>query len=67
MRHDWTVLKDHLGALADTFNVPLHLTDGRGRRVIGKSPTPLTLGEIQYPLEVEFVLDIDGQWRIRSF
>ncbi|MCA9500528.1 MAG: hypothetical protein KC588_15150, partial [Nitrospira sp.] len=67
MRHDWTVLKDHLGELADTFKVPLHLTDGRGRRVIGKSQTPLTLGEIQYPLEVEFVLDIDGQWRIRSY
>lgn len=67
MRHDWTVLKDHLGELTDTFNVPLHLTDGRGRRVIGKSATPLTLGEIQYPLEVEFVLDADGQWRIRSY
>ncbi len=35
MRHDWTVLKDHLAELTDTFNVPLHLTDGRGRRVIG--------------------------------
>ncbi|WP_342348104.1 PKD domain-containing protein [uncultured Nitrospira sp.] len=67
MRHDWTVLKDHLGELANVFNVPLQLTDGRGRRVVGKSSTPLILGEIQYPLEVEFVLDTDGQWRIRSF
>ncbi|GJL69143.1 MAG: hypothetical protein NPIRA06_17780 [Nitrospirales bacterium] len=67
MRHDWTVLKDHLGELTGTFNVPLRLTDGRGRRVIGKSLTPLTLGEIQYPLEVEFVLDTDGQWRIRNY
>ncbi len=25
MRHDWTVLKDYLGKLIDTFVVPLHL------------------------------------------
>lgn len=25
MRHDWTVLKDHLGKLTDTSNVPLLL------------------------------------------
>ncbi|GJL60996.1 MAG: hypothetical protein NPIRA03_38530 [Nitrospirales bacterium] len=67
MRHDWTVLKDHLDELAAIFAVPLHLMDGRGRRVIGASATPLVLGEIQYPLEVEFVLDTDGQWRIRNY
>ncbi len=67
MGHDWTVLKDHLGELATTFNVPLQLTDGRGRRVIGASAHPITMGAIQFPLEVEFVLDTDGQWRIRNY
>ena len=67
MRHDWTVLKDHLGELASTFDVPLQLTDGQGMRVIGRSATLLSLGSIQYPLEVEFVLDIDGQWRIKNY
>ena len=67
MRHDWTVLKDHLGELAGIFSVPLHLTDGQGQRVVAQGPTPLTLGTIQFPLEVEFVLDEDGQWRIRNY
>ena len=67
MRHDWTVLKDHLGELAATFNVPLQLTDGQGFRVVVQSATSITMGTVQFPLEVEFVLDIDGQWRIRSF
>jgi hypothetical protein len=67
MRHDWTVLKDHLGELAAIFSVPLHLTDGQGFRVVAQSATPLILGNVQFPLEVEFILDTDGQWRIRSF
>ena len=67
MRHDWTVLKDHLAELAAIFSVPLHLTDGQGTRVVVQGATPLTMGSVQFPLEVEFILDIDGQWRIRSF
>jgi hypothetical protein len=67
MRHDWTVLKDHLDELAAIFSVPLHLTDGQGTRVVVQASTPLTLGSVQFPLEVEFMLDTDGQWRIRSF
>jgi len=67
MRHDWTVLKNYLGELATIFDVPLHLTDGRGLRVVGQNPTPLRLGIVDFPLEVEFVLDADGQWRVRSF
>lgn len=67
MRHDWTVLKDHLGELAAIFSVPLHLTDGQGQRVVARGATPLALGAIQFPLEVEFVLDEDGQWRIRNY
>ena len=67
MRHDWTVLKDHLSELATTFDVPLQLTDGRGRRVIGTSANPITMGAVQFPLDVEFVLDTDGQWRIRTY
>ena len=67
MRHDWTVLKDHLGELAATFNVPLQLTDGQGFRVVVQSATSITMGTVQFPLEVEFVLDTDGQWRIRSY
>jgi hypothetical protein len=67
MRHDWTVLKDHLGELAETFAVPIHLTDGQGKRIVAQAATPLTLGAVQFPLEVEFILDVDGQWRIRSF
>ena len=67
MRHDWTVLKDHLGELATTFGVPLQLTDGQGYRIVAQSPTPLIMGTIQFPLEVEFVLDTDGQWRIRNY
>ena len=67
MRHDWTVLKDHLSELATIFEVPLQLTDGQGFRVVAQSATPITLGTVQFPLEVEFVLDTDGQWRIRSF
>ena len=67
MRHDWTVLKDHLDELAAIFAVPLHLTDGQGTRVVAQSSTPLTLGAVLFPLEVEFVLDTDGQWRIRNF
>lgn len=67
MRHDWTVLKDHLGELASIFSVPLHLTDGHGSRVVAQGAAPLTLGVIQFPLEVEFILDEDGQWRIRNY
>jgi hypothetical protein len=67
MRHDWTVLKDHLGELAATFDVPLQLTDGQGFRVVAQSATSITMGTVQFPLEVEFVLDTDGQWRIRSY
>ena len=67
MRHDWTVLKDHLGDSATIFNVPLQLTDGQGFRVVVQSATPITMGTVQFPLEVEFVLDIDGQWRIRNY
>ena len=67
MRHDWTVLKDHLGELTTTFGVLLQLTDGQGFRVLGRSASPITMGTIQFPLEVEFVLDTDGQWRIRSY
>ena len=64
MRHDRPVLKDNVGELAATFGVPLHLTDGQGYRIVAQSPTPLIMGTIQFPLEVEFVLDTDGQWRI---
>ncbi len=67
MRHDWTVLKDHLGELATTFDVPLQLTDGRGGRVVAQSATPITMGTVDFPLEVEFVLDTDGQWRIKNY
>ena len=67
MRHDWTVLKDHLDELAAIFSVPLHLTDGQGRRVVAQAALPLTLGTVQFPLEVEFILDTDGQWRVRSY
>ena len=67
MRHDWTVLKDHLGELATTLGVPLQLTDGQGTRVVAQAALPLTLGIVQFPLEVEFILDTDGQWRIRNY
>ncbi len=67
MQHDWTVLKDHLSELATTFNVPLQLTDGRGARVVLHSATPITMGTVQFPLEVEFVLDTDGHWRIKNY
>ncbi|MCA9454006.1 MAG: PKD domain-containing protein, partial [Nitrospira sp.] len=67
MRHDWTVLKDHLDELAAIFAVPLHLTDGQGTRVVAQASAPLAFGPIQFPLEVEFILDTDGQWRIRNF
>ncbi len=67
MRHDWTVLKDHLSELATTFNVPLQLTDGNGVRTVMQASNPIALGTVQYPLEVEFVLDTDGQWRIRNY
>ncbi len=67
MRHDWTVLKDHLSELATTFDVPLQLTDGQGFRIVVQSATSITMDTVQFPLEVEFVLDTDGHWRIRSF
>ena len=67
MRHDWTVLKDHLSELATTFTVPLQLTDGYGGRVVAQSATSITMGTVQFPLEVEFSLDTDGQWRIKNF
>ena len=67
MRHDWTVLKEHLDELAAIFSVPLHLADGQGTRVVVKGLTPLTMGSVQFPLEVEFILDTDGQWRVRKF
>ena len=38
MRHDWTVLKDHVGELAATFGVPLDLTDGQGVRIVARHP-----------------------------
>ncbi len=67
MRHDWTVLKDHLDELAAIFGVPLHLTDGQGTRVVAQASAPLAFGPVQFPLEVEFILDTDGQWRIRNY
>jgi hypothetical protein len=67
IRHDWMVLKDHLGELATIFSVPLQLTDGQGFRVVAQSATTITMGTVQFPLEVEFALDTDARWRIRSF
>ncbi|WP_454062961.1 PKD domain-containing protein [Candidatus Nitrospira salsa] len=67
MRHDWTVMKGHLKELTDLLNVPLQLADGQGTRVIMKSVTPIAMGTMQFPLEVEFVVDTDGQWRVKGF
>lgn len=67
MRHDWTALADHLGEMANRFSVPLQLTDGRGYRVVAKSVDPLPMGEIQFPLEVQFVWESDNQWHVKSF
>ena len=67
MRHDWTVLVDHLGEIANLFSVPLQLTDGQGFRVVAKSADPLPMGKIQFPLEVEFVWEADQQWYIKNF
>ncbi len=67
LRHDWTVLKDHLGELAATFDVPLQLTDGNGARVVMQATNPIMLGSVPFPLEVAFILDVDGQWRIKSY
>lgn len=67
MRHDWTVLADHLGEIANYFSVPLQLTDGEGYRVVAKSADSLPMGEIQFPLEVEFVWEADHQWYIKNF
>ena len=67
IRHDWTVLKDHLTELAMTFDVPLQLTDGNGARGVMQATNPITLGTVEFTLEVEFILDTDGQWRIRNF
>lgn len=67
MRHDWTVLADHLGEIANYFSVPLQLTDGEGYRVVAKSADPLPRGKIQFPLEVEFVWEADHQWYIKNF
>jgi hypothetical protein len=67
MRHDWMVLKGHLQDLAATFSVPLHLTDGQGKRIVAQGGAPLMLGAVEFPLEVEFILDADGLWRIRNF
>jgi len=49
------------------FEVPLQLTEGHGRRVIGPLATEILLCTGQFPLEIEFVLDSDGQWRIRNY
>jgi len=67
MRHDWTVLSDHLGEIVNLFSVPLQLTDGRGYRVVAKSADPLPMGETQFPLEVEFVWESDHQWHIKNY
>lgn len=67
MRHDWTVLAYHLGEIANLFSVPLQLTDGQGFRVVAKSAEPLSMGEIQFSLEVEFVWEADHQWYIKKF
>ncbi|GJL69142.1 MAG: hypothetical protein NPIRA06_17770 [Nitrospirales bacterium] len=44
MRHDWTVLADHLGQIGNLFSVPLQLTDGQGFRG-GQIGGPIALGE----------------------
>jgi hypothetical protein len=67
MRHDWTVLADHLGDMVKPFSVPLQLMDGQGYRVVAKSADPLPMGEIQFPLEVQFVWEPDNQWHIKSY
>ena len=67
LRHDWTVLAEHLGEIANLFSVPLQLTDGEGFRVVAKSADPLPMGQIQFPLEVEFVWETDHQWYIKNF
>jgi hypothetical protein len=67
MRHDWNVLADHLGEMVNLFSVPLQLTDGRGYRVVAKSAEPIPMGEIQFPLEVQFVWEADHQWHIKSY
>lgn len=67
LRHDWTVLGEQLGEMAHLFDVPLHLTDGQGYRVVARSANPLPMGNIQYLLEVEFVRELNNQWYIKSY
>lgn len=59
MRHDWTVLADHLGEMVNLFSVPLPLTGRWGYRVVAKSADPLPMGETQFPLEAEFMWKSD--------
>jgi len=35
--------------------------------VVVQSATPIVMGAVDFPLEVEFILDTDGQWRIKSY
>ncbi|MDR4495904.1 MAG: PKD domain-containing protein [Nitrospirales bacterium] len=67
MRHDWNVLKNHLPELASIFSVPFAPDRWAGSTVVAQGAAPLTLGTVQFPLEVEFILDEDGQWRIRNY
>jgi len=67
MRHDWTVLGDHPGEMANLFAIPLELTDGQGYRVVARLPNLIPMGIAQFPLEVEFVWDLDNQWYVKSY
>lgn len=67
MRHDWTVLGDQLEEMSKLFAGPLELTDGQGYRVVAKSANPLPMGNVQLPLEVQFVWERDNQWFIKGY
>ena len=64
-RNDWTMLNEHLENLAENFSEPLQVTTIDGNRIVAQAMMPLSQELLQCPLEANFVLDREGQWRVR--
>lgn len=65
--NDWTTLHDSFDGLAQAFAGPLDVTDMQETQVTAQAAMPPTKVFLQCPLEVKFILDTDGQWRVSYY
>lgn len=66
-RNDWTMFDKYVSNLAENFSDLLHVTAFGEKHIVAQAMLPPAQGSFQCPLEVNFVLDTDGKWRVANF